>query len=224
MSGSDSVFGLMLVAGLAGGLGHCSGMCGPLVILLSPRSAGFGRTIRLHAGRILSYALIGGLLAGLTSLLALEIEAFSAHRVVMVLAGTVLLLGGLATLGLPFLKTRWLQGVVSSGPIRFASRVASSGGHFTLGLCWGLLPCGLLYSAFAAAAGAGAAASNPWTAALRGAAVLLLFGLGTTPTLIGIAWAATQLPPRLRIWLQRLAGAVVAVSGVLLLLHAWRLS
>ena len=59
MWGSDSVFGLMLVAGLAGGLGHCSGMCGPLVILLSPRTAGMGRTVQLHAGRILSYAILG---------------------------------------------------------------------------------------------------------------------------------------------------------------------
>ena len=38
--GGESIFVLMLVAGLAGGLGHCSGMCGPLVILLSPRQAG----------------------------------------------------------------------------------------------------------------------------------------------------------------------------------------
>lgn len=224
MSGSDSVFGLMLVAGLAGGLGHCSGMCGPLVILLSPRTAGMGRMLWLHAGRILSYALLGGGLAGMTSWLALEIDAIPAQRLIMMVAGTILLLSGLATLGFPFLRASWLQAVVSSGPIRFASRVARSGGHFVLGLFWGLLPCGLLYSAFAAAAGAGAAASNPATAAARGATVMLLFGLGTAPTLIGIGWAAKQIPGRLRIWLQRLAGAVVAVSGLLLILHAWRLS
>jgi len=224
MSGSDSVFGLMLVAGLAGGLGHCSGMCGPLVILLSPRTAGMGRTVQLHTGRILSYALLGGGLAGTISWLALEIEAIPARRLATILAGTVLLLSGLATLGLPFLRVSWFQAVVSSGPIRFASRVARSGGHFALGLVWGLLPCGLLYSAFAAAAGAGAAASNPVTAAMRGAAVMLLFGLGTAPTLIGIAWAAKQLPAGLRVWLQRIAGVVVAVSGLLLIFHAWRLS
>ena len=222
MSGSDSVFGLMLVAGLAGGLGHCSGMCGPLVILLSPRTAGMGRTLQLHAGRILSYALLGGGMAGLTSWLALEIDAIPARRVAMLLAGAVLLLSGLATLGLPLLRTNWLQAAVSRGPIRFASRVALSVGHFALGLVWGLLPCGLLYSAFAAAVGAGAAASNPALAAMRGAAVMLLFGLGTAPTLIGIAWAAKQLPAGWRVWLQRLAGGVVALSGLLLILHAWR--
>lgn len=224
MWGTDSVFGLMLVAGLAGGLGHCSGMCGPLVILLSPRTAGVGRTLQLHVGRILSYALLGGGLAGLTSLLALEIEAVPARRLLMFLAGAVLLMSGLATLGLPLLRASWLQAVVSSGPIRFASKVARSGGHFALGLLWGLLPCGLLYSAYAAAAGAGAAASSPAAALMRGAAVMVLFGLGTTPTLIGIAWAAKQLPAAARVWLQRLAGAVVAVSGLLLILHAWRLS
>jgi sulfite exporter TauE/SafE len=224
MSEGDSIFGLMLLAGLAGGLGHCSGMCGPLVILLSPRTAGLGRTVQLHGGRVLSYALLGGGLAGLTSWLALEIEAIPARRLAMLLAGAVLLLSGLATLGLPLLPAGWLQKVVSSGPIRFAAKVASSWGHFALGLLWGLLPCGLLYSAFAAAAGAGAAASSPATAVMRGAAVMLLFGLGTTPTLIGIAWAAKQLPAGLRIWLQRLAGVVVAVTGLLLILHGWRLS
>ena len=183
-----------------------------------------GRTLQLHVGRILSYALLGGGLAGLTSLLALEIDAIPARRLIMVVAGAVLLLSGLATFGLPYLRASWLQAVMGSGPVRLASRVARSRGHFILGLFWGLLPCGLLYSAFAAAAGAGAAASNPVTASMRGAAVMLLFGLGTTPTLIGIAWAAKQLPSGLRVWLQRLAGAVVAVTGLLLILHAWRLS
>jgi sulfite exporter TauE/SafE len=138
----------------------------------------------------------------------------------MYLAGAVLLLSGLAVLGLPFLRNSWLQSVVGMAPIRYASKLARSGGHFVLGLFWGLLPCGLLYSAFAAAAGAGAAAPNAGVAWLRGAAVMLCFGLGTTPTLVGIAWAATQLPPGLRIWLQRLAGVVVALSGLLLILRA----
>ena len=102
---------------------------------------------------------------------------------------------------------------------RFAGWARSSG-PFVLGLFWGLMPCGLLYSAYAAAAGAGAAASQPLTGALAGATVMALFCLGTTPTLLGIGWAAGQMPPGARTWLQRVAGVIVIVSGLLLLLNA----
>ena len=49
---------------------------------------------------------------------------------------------------------------------------------------------------------------------------MMLFGMATTPPLLGIAWAAHQLPSGFRVWLQKLAGLVVAISGVLLILKA----
>lgn len=222
MSGVDSVYVLMLVAGLAGGLGHCSGMCGPLVILLTPREAGTSRIAALHLGRVSSYAVLGGGLAAVASALTARLESFSAGRWTLLAAGVVLLFGGLATVGVPWLRGTWLQTTLGSAPIRRLSKVARKAGPFTLGLFWGFLPCGLLYSAFAAAVGAGTTASHPALAGLRGAAVMLIFGLATTPTLVGISWAARQLPPSSRVWLQRVAGAVVAGSGFVLILTALR--
>ena len=131
MSGADSVFALMLVAGLAGGLGHCSGMCGPLVILLSPREAGSARIAALHLGRVLSYAILGGGLAALASLLAVELEPFSVDRWTRLAAGVVLTLGGLSTLGVPWLRSAWLQSALGSAPIRRASSLARKAGPFT---------------------------------------------------------------------------------------------
>lgn len=221
MLGSDSIFVLMLLAGLAGGLGHCSGMCGPLVILLSPRQAGMAHTLQLHLGRVLSYALIGGTLALLSSIFALQVEIFPARRLIVLTAGTILILSGLATLGLPFLKRAWPQSALTAAPIRQASKLARKAGPFGLGLFWGLLPCGLLYSAYAAAAGAGATSPHPLTGALKGAAVMVLFGLGTTPTLVGISWAAQQLPVGARTWLQRVAGGVVVGAGVVMVVGGW---
>ncbi|MDY7092931.1 MAG: sulfite exporter TauE/SafE family protein [Acidobacteriota bacterium] len=220
MLGSDSIFVLMLLAGLAGGLGHCSGMCGPLVILLSPRQTGRAHTLQLHLGRILSYALIGATLAVLSAILALEVEVFPARRLLLLTAGIVLILSGLATLGLPFLQRGWSRLALSATPLRRASRLAEKAGPFLLGLFWGLLPCGLLYSAYTAAAATGAAAPTPLVGALQGAAVMVLFGLGTTPTLVGISWAAGQVPVRARVWLQRVAGGVVVVSGVVMVVGA----
>ncbi|MEM9553590.1 MAG: sulfite exporter TauE/SafE family protein [Acidobacteriota bacterium] len=218
MFSSDSIFVLMLLAGLAGGLGHCVGMCGPLVILLSPRDTGLPHALRLHAGRVLSYALFGAVFAFVTAWLSLEIDVVPARRMAMWLAGAVLLLSGLSTLGLPLLRGRGVG--LGGASIRRAAALARKVGPFTLGLFWGLLPCGLLYSAYAAAAGAGASAVHPFGGALKGALVLVLFGLGTAPPLVGIGWAAEQLPIGARTWLQRIAGAVVAVSGLLLILHA----
>ncbi|MCB1054590.1 MAG: sulfite exporter TauE/SafE family protein, partial [Acidobacteria bacterium] len=142
MFGSDSIFVLMLVAGLAGGLGHCSGMCGPLVILLSPRQAGMAHTLQLHLGRVLSYALVGGSLALLSSIFALQVDVFPARRLVLLTAGVILIVSGLATLGLPFLQRAWPQAALGAAPLRQASKLARKAGPFVLGLFWGLLPCG----------------------------------------------------------------------------------
>lgn len=45
--------------------------------MLSSRTAGMGRTVQLHTGRILSYALLGGGLAGMTSWRAPEAVALA---------------------------------------------------------------------------------------------------------------------------------------------------
>jgi sulfite exporter TauE/SafE len=50
---------------------------------------------------------------------------------------------------------------------------------------------------------------------------MVLFGLGTAPTLVGISWAAGQVPVCARVWLQRVAGAVVVVSGVVMVVGGW---
>ena len=220
MSSHDPVFGLMLVAGLAGGLGHCSGMCGPLVILLAPRQGGVRNAALLHAGRLFSYAVIGGAIATIAALVPVVVAADAARRAIQVVAGVALVVGGLAAVGVPGLGRVFTNLVSAAAVARLGVAVAGAGGHFALGLVWGLLPRGLDLAAYAAAAGAGAAGGNPLTAWLRGAAVLALFGLGTTPTLVAIGWAATLVPLVWRSRLQRLAGVVVVASGVLLVAQA----
>ena len=84
---------------------------------------------------------------------------------------------------------------------------------FYLGLLWGWLPCGLVYSVLVWAVSAG----GVW----RGAALLLAFGLGTLPNLLamgvlvgGVArWVGNP-------WVRRLAGLLVAGFGVYALWQA----
>ncbi|EXI92035.1 MAG: hypothetical protein AW12_00876 [Candidatus Accumulibacter sp. BA-94] len=78
---------------------------------------------------------------------------------------------------------------------------------FPLGLLWGWLPCGLVYSALATALSSGSAA--------QGAGLMLAFGVGTLPNLL----LAGLLAARLRAYTSRpalrmVAGLVVLGFGV----------
>ncbi|MBV5345733.1 MAG: sulfite exporter TauE/SafE family protein, partial [Rhodoferax sp.] len=76
-----------------------------------------------------------------------------------------------------------------------------------LGLLWGWLPCGLVYSALIMALSSGSAA--------KGASIMLAFGIGTLPNLL----LAGLLAVRLReyasnLWVRRVAGFLVLGFGV----------
>ena len=58
-------------------------------------------------------------------------------------------------------------------------------GRLGLGLCWGLLPCGLVYTVLMTAASTGSVVS--------GAATMFAFGLGTLPAMLGLTLAAPAL-------------------------------
>jgi sulfite exporter TauE/SafE len=82
-----------------------------------------------------------------------------------------------------------------------------------LGGLWGWLPCGMVYSMLLTAMLTGSAGS--------GATVMLVFGLGTLPTLLALG----LLGARWRGWMQRrqvrvASGIVVLVFGLLGLLRA----
>ena len=75
-----------------------------------------------------------------------------------------------------------------------------------VGLVWAWLPCGLVYSVLVWALGAGGA--------LQGAALMLAFGLGTLPNLLGLgllAGAAARYSEQ--VWLRRAAGMLVLLFG-----------
>jgi sulfite exporter TauE/SafE len=58
-------------------------------------------------------------------------------------------------------------------------------GRVFLGLCWGFIPCGLVYTVLMTAA----STAN----ALGGATTMLAFGLGTLPAMLGLTAAAPAL-------------------------------
>ena len=227
----------VLLAGLAGSV-HCAAMCGGIVSAFSTvppgrkpfpvavvaegsMSAAADSAVRVlayNSGRIGSYAVAGALAGG--------IAGSAAHLGGMAQVQAVAYWGAnlmLVALGL-YLMGAW-SGIV---------RLEQLGGHLwtriqpltkrvmpldspakmlALGVLWGWLPCGMVYSMLVTAMLAGSATD--------GAAVMLAFGLGTLPMMMSLGLLGARLRDVLRRREFRIgAGLVVAGFGVLGLARA----
>ncbi|MDK9703291.1 MAG: sulfite exporter TauE/SafE family protein [Sulfuritalea sp.] len=184
----DSGFLAVFLIGLLGGV-HCAGMCGGIVSALTLQipgkvgATGPAWTIHLayNLGRIGSYAIAGALMGALGSLgqllhnvLPVQMALYVAANLMMVALG--LYLTGL-TQALAFTERagQWLWRRVQPATKRFLP-VRGAAQAFPLGMLWGWLPCGLVYSVLTMAILSGSPA--------RGAAIMLAFGLGTLPNLL----------------------------------------
>lgn len=97
--------------------------------------------------------------------------------------------------------------------LRRARRASGAAFPLVLGLPIGLLPCGLLYPMYAAAAGTGAP--------LEGAALLAAFGLGTVPLLGTFSFALERVGLATRQRLVHAAGVAMLLLGALMLWRGW---
>ena len=204
----DSAYLALFLVGLLGGT-HCVGMCGGIVGALSLGApARWSMHLAYNAGRILSYAAAGAL-AGALGAASLTLEGQAPVRLGLYLLANLMLVAlGLYLLGV----TRALAFTERAGqhlwrrlqPLtRLFLPARTVAQAFPLGLLWGWLPCGLVYSALATALGAGSPA--------RGALLMLAFGLGTLPNLL----LAGILLARLNEFVRR--PAVRIASGLLVL-------
>lgn len=211
------------LVGLLGGV-HCVGMCGGIVGALSlgvPAERGrapWPFLLAYNAGRIGSYVLAGILMGGVSGMAGHWLEIHAWQQGLAVLAAGFMLALGLYLGG-------WWQGLAqverAGGCLwrrieplgRKLLPVRSAGQAFGLGLLWGWLPCGMVYSVLIWALASGSAA--------EGGLLLLSFGLGTLPNLLAMgAFAVTLRSLVRRAWLRQLAGGLIIGFG---LLSLWRL-
>jgi sulfite exporter TauE/SafE len=215
---------LALTTGLFGGFGHCLGMCGPIVASYTLSSSSGSRPLsdRLiphllyHGGRITMYAFIGALMGLSGSFLNVAGRIAGLQNAVAVAAGITMVLMGLSITGLAG-RTAWLErhNVLV---LRSAKQVMSARSllrYYPLGLLLGLLPCGLSYTIFIAAAGTGGLVPGMMTA--------LLFGIGTLPALLLFGAALSYFNASLRSRIYRAGGAVVIVMGIYFIFRGIRL-
>jgi len=216
-----STLGALFLSGLVGSLGHCLGMCGPLVTMfgvqLEARGlAGVPYHLLYHTSRVGVYALLGALVGGLGSAMGLGEPLGSAAGMLSLLLGLGIVLLGLGYLGwLPLGRFEGASAWVSHAMGRALQR-GGAAGVLALGALNGLLPCGLVYSALLVTASTG----SP----LAGALGMVVFGVGTLPALMVVGVGAGALSIRVRQAAVRVAGVLIVIVGMQLALRglaAW---
>lgn len=191
------------LVGLLGGV-HCVGMCGGVVATLglglSPATqGGLNRLapylIAYNLARLSSYTLAGAVMGGIGAVTIGLLWFHQAQQLLHAVAALLMVAMGLYLGG-------WWSGLVRIEQLGgwlwrriepFARRllpVRSFAGAFGLGMLWGWLPCGLVYSVLLWAIATGSV--------VDGALLLLAFGLGTLPNLLLMGVAAGQLTRLLR--------------------------
>ena len=216
----DVSFIAAFLVGLLGGV-HCVGMCGGIVGALclglqpaadksSPQSTRVALPYLLsyNAGRITSYTLAGILMGGIGWLGSHLFDIYALQQILEIFAALFMLALGLYIAGwwrvLANVERlggkviwRWLE------PIgRRFMPVTSYRQAFSLGLVWGWLPCGLVYSVII------------WTIStqspLEGGLLMLSFGLGTLPNLLLMGVFASTLNQFIQQpWVRQVAGIMI---------------
>ncbi len=200
-------------------------MCGGIVAALALRvpqppaerhrmpGAGLARQLAYSLGRVASYACAGALAGGAGGLGLLYGDLLPVRVLLLAAANVLIILLGLylAGIGTAVLALERAGSVVWRTLARLGARLApadTGARALAVGLAWGWIPCGLVYSVLATALVSGSAA--------RGAAVMAAFGLGTLPNLLAAGLAAQSLQrftraPRVRL----VAGLAVVVLGLI---------
>ncbi len=175
----------LFLIGLLGGT-HCVAMCGGIVGALTVQVPGQQRRqwpihLAYNLGRISTYALMGAALGAVGTAGLLFNDVLPVQMGLYVLANLMLVALGLYLSGF----TRLLAPIERAGLIVW-HRVQPLTRYFLpargvrqalpLGMLWGFLPCGLVYSVLTTSLLTGSA--------VRGAGMMLAFGLGTLPNLM----------------------------------------
>ena len=206
----------VFLVGLLGGT-HCVGMCGGIIGALSLQFPGQRGQWRYHLayslGRIGSYG-AAGMLAGAVGASGLLLNNVLPVQQGLYFAANLLLIAlGLYLAGIWYgvVQLERVGGVLWQRLQPYSKRllpVRTPLQAFVLGMLWGWLPCGLVYSVLITALASGGAAG--------GGMLMLAFGLGTLPNVLAMGYFARQLKQFMQHRGVRLfAGLLVAGFGVL---------
>lgn len=217
---TDSIYILIFISGLFGGFGHCIGMCGPVVVVYSTNMGTpfWGPHLLFNLGRVTTYTVIGGVM-GLTGSFAGTVQIIEEFQnITMLLVGGLMILMGLSVAGLIPLVRTLEQARLSGFLIRIVKSILESGNSslfYPMGLVLGFIPCGLVYTAFIAAAGVGASSQNHIDGLLKGMFMLFLFGIATSLSLLVLGKVVSAISERFRIRLYKASAILMVITGII---------
>ena len=204
--------------GLVGSL-HCIGMCGPIAIALpvpdSSNLSFFTGRILYNLGRVVTYSFLGAILGLLGGRIALA----GAQQVASIILGLVIIIAVL----LPqkyknyFAQHTLIQKLAQplKENIGILFRKGTFSALFLIGILNGFLPCGLVYVALA-----GAIASGD---AISGAAVMILFGLGTVPAMFAATFFGKFINIGIRTKIRKAVPVLALFLGIIFILRGMNL-
>lgn len=210
---------VLATAFLTGVLGsaHCLGMCAGISGLFAVNAgvAGIKQQLPLalvyNGGRLISYTLLGAIVAVFGRAIAGPVPSIAGP--VRLITGLIIVLIGLqVAFDLRFLAP------IEKGGAKLWQKLAPMAKRFVpvnslpralgLGVLWGWLPCGLVYSVLLIAA----TTANP----AAGAVTMLAFGAGTLPAMVLTGMGAAQLSILLRNRAARIGiGLLIITMGLL---------
>lgn len=199
--------------GLAGSL-HCAGMCSPLLMAVTSKSASavWARII-YNGGRILTYGLLGGIVSSAGAVLSLS----SFQSSLSIIAGILIIvaaIAGVSRFQIPGL-TKTVRTFTNFIRERFTFLMATKHpmATFLMGTLNGLLPCGMTLLALSSCA----MLASP----MDGLGFMVMFGVGTLPVMLGFASFVLFGINRLHLNLGKVTTVLMIASGVILIGRAF---
>lgn len=209
---------ILLSAFLLGFLGsaHCLGMCGGLSSALGLNTQSSSKTasfptllLAYNIGRVTSYCTAGFIVGAAGFWLSQQLASFTLLRY---LAGGMLILMGLYL-------AQWFNGIAFTEKLgsklwpfiqplgkRFMP-VNSIRDAICIGMVWGWLPCGLVYSALIWASLEASASGSML--------IMLFFGIGTLPAMLATGYFASALGAFIKQrWFRASAGLMMIFFGI----------
>ncbi len=216
-SGGKLTLPTILLIGLTAGISSCMALVGGLVLGLSAEHAvahptatplqNFRPHLYFNLGRIISYALLGGVIGYLGSVFSLSQNWLG---IITVLVGFVMLVLGLSLIGI-FPK---ISGGIAFMPKKISKMLGlhrdgkeySHTGSFLLGAATFFLPCGFTQAMQLYAVSTGSF--------VQGVLVMGVFALGTMPMLVGIGWLSSYVKGTFGRYFFKIAGLAVILFAL----------
>ncbi len=207
-----------LLLGALGSL-HCVGMCGPIALALPVHKYSklkkYSGILLYNLGRACTYALLGLLFGQIGH----SFYLVNMQQSIAIVLGTIILLGLFLSYSnfLLYFKLNFYKQALQVLKIQLAQLFKKNGIFYLLliGLLNGLLPCGMVYMAIAAAIVNGNSIS--------GFSFMFAFGLGTFPIMLVLIWFGQTISMQYRNLFKKTMRFITAAMAILFILRGLNL-